>query len=161
LGKFDDKGIFGPNKYRKGNDRAPTHKGVVDLSHETLKALLAAYQDTGTAKLEIAGWRKDGNPDQISLKVSLPREQDSRGGGRDRDREDDRGRSNERSRGSVRRDDDDRGYDDRDDRRARSYDEEPPFEERRSARRDDDRGRDRDEDHGRRRGRDLGDERDL
>lgn len=142
MGKFDDKGIFGPNKFRKGNDKAPTHKGIVNLSHEMLKALLQNYKDTGEAKLEIAGWRKTDNPDQISLKISIPRERD----------EDDRG---SRSSPRRRRDDDDedtrpprrraetrRRDDDEDD-----YNDDIPFEDRprgRKARRDDDYGDERD-----------------
>lgn len=107
MGKYDDTGIFSPNKFKK-KDVHPSHKGVINLSHATLKALLASYQDTGEAKLEVAGWRKKDNPDMISLKIQLPRDSgdNDRDRGRD-DRGDGRDRDNDRSRGSYRRDDDD------------------------------------------------------
>jgi hypothetical protein len=158
MGKFDDSGIFSPNKYKK-KDSHPSHTGVINISYDTLKALNLQMKDTGEAKLEVAGWRKRDKPDMISLKISLPKERED-SGGRSRDRDDDRG---ERSRGSVRRDDDDRGerrsarrddddYD-RGERRSsrRDDDDEIPFDDRRSSRRET-RGRDRD---------DEGDERDL
>lgn len=148
MGKFDDKGVLSPNKFRKNNDKAPTHTGIIDIGRDTLKQLLVNMKENGEAKLEIAGWRKTDKPDMLSLKVSIPREREegSRGGGsrvRSRDDDDDYD-SRDRSRGSARRrDDDDRGRsrkrDEEDD-----YDNDIPFEDRRSSRRsnrrDDDEG---------------------
>jgi hypothetical protein len=136
MGKFDDKGILSPNKYRKGNDKAPTHTGIIDIGRETLKQLLVNMKDSGEAKLQIAGWRKTDKPDMLSLKVSIPqeREEGSRGGGRSRSRDDDDYDSRDRSRGSARRDDDDRGRSRKRDEEE-DYDNEPPFEDRRSSRR--------------------------
>jgi hypothetical protein len=150
MGKFDDKGILSPNKFRKNNDKAPTHTGIIDIGRDTLKQLLVNMKDNGEAKLEIAGWRKTDKPDMLSLKVSIPREREegNRGGGsrgRARDDDDDRGSRNSRGRD---RDDE---YESRGERsstrRARDddyEDNEPPFEDRRSSRRsnrrDDDEG---------------------
>lgn len=136
MGKFDDKGILSPNKFRKGNDRAPTHTGIIDIGRETLKQLLVNMKDTGEAKLEISGWRKTDKPDMLSLKIQIPREREEggRGGGsrgRSRD-DDDRGES----RSSRNRDSD---YEDRGRSRKRDeddeYDNDIPFEDRRSSRR--------------------------
>lgn len=139
MGKFDDKGILSPNKYRKGNDRAPTHTGIIDIGRETLKQLLVNMKENGEAKLEISGWRKTDKPDMLSLKIQIPRqrEEGGRGGGsRGRSRDDDDYDSRDRSKGSYRRDDED----DRGDRRSTrgrddDYGNEPPFEDRRLSRR--------------------------
>ena len=133
MGKFDDKGILSPNKFRKGNDRAPTHTGIIDIGRDTLKALLVSMKDTGEAKLEISGWRKTDKPDMLSLKIQIPRER-SEGGSRSRSRDDDDDRPARRS--DRRRDDDEE--DDRPRRNARrDDDDEPPFERSRSRNRDD------------------------
>jgi len=126
MGKFDDTGIISPNKYRKGNDKAPTHKGVINLSRDTLKKLLQAFNDDGEAKLELSGWRKTDKPDMISLKIQLPYEGggEKRGGSRRRDDDEDDRRSTRRDRDRYDDRDDDRGSRGRD--RDRDYDDEIP-----------------------------------
>lgn len=154
MGKFDDQGFFGPNKFKK-RDNHPTHTGLVNLSHETLKALLASYQDTGEAKLEIAGWRKTDKPDMISLKIQLPKEREGGDrGGRSS------GRGEERSRGSYRRDDRD---DDRGRSNTRSRDDDFPGDRVARSRGDDrdTRRRDPEDRDGRYSRDDYGDDRDL
>ncbi len=71
-GKFDDRGYFGSNKFRK-TEKAPTHTGKITLSKDTLMELNRIYKDGGDATLALAGWRKNDNPGTLSLKVSIPR----------------------------------------------------------------------------------------
>lgn len=57
----------------KGGDKAPFFKGFVGVSKEMLRVLLEQEEDDyGSVKLEIAVWKKDGQPGVLSGKAQLP-----------------------------------------------------------------------------------------
>ncbi len=69
--RFDDQGFFSPNKKRT-SDKAPSHTGKVNLSDATLDGLIAARDAGEEVAIQLAGWRKQDNPNMVKLKVSLP-----------------------------------------------------------------------------------------
>lgn len=79
MGKYDDTGLIRRNQKRT-KDTHPVFKGLLNLSHETLKRLLNEYQDTGEAKVWFAIWRDKEDPDKMSCRVDKPLE--GRDGGR-------------------------------------------------------------------------------
>lgn len=82
-GKFFDMGIITPNQNRN-NPKAPSHKGVVDLSPQTLQALNEAYKNGEPLKLQLSCWRKNDNPNALSVKLEAAGayQQGQGGGGR-------------------------------------------------------------------------------
>ena len=91
--KFQDSGFFGKNKFKK-TDKHPAFTGKVDLSPQTLKELNRRYQDGEDIAIDLSGWRNDNDRQLINLKVQPAYQKE--GGNQ---------QSEDRSRGSYRRDD--------------------------------------------------------
>lgn len=88
MGKYDDKGFLGPNKYRK-SDKAPHLTGVLNFSKKTVQRLQDLLDDDEEVKLQISAWRSDDDPKRFSLKIEEPYEGKKSGGGDRRRRDDD------------------------------------------------------------------------
>lgn len=123
MGKYDDKGFLGPNKYRK-SDKAPHLTGVLNFSKKTVQRLQDLLDDDEEVKLQISAWRSDDDPKRFSLKIEEPYEGKKSGGGDRRRRDDDDDERPRRPASKSRKNYDD----DEDERPSRS----------RSRRRDDD-----------------------
>lgn len=66
-------GIVYVSKPDKGGDSAPFFKGFVGVSKAMLRVLLEQEEDDyGSIKIDIAVWKKDGQPGVLSGKAQLP-----------------------------------------------------------------------------------------
>lgn len=83
----NDRGYFAKDEERK-SDKAPSHKGKITISEETLDVLRRMAKDGEDMVLFLAGWPAKNKKGMLTLKVEPPmayREDGGGGGGRDRD----------------------------------------------------------------------------
>lgn len=78
-GNYEDSGRLWPNR-DKQSEKAPDWTGEITISRATLRRMKEAMDGGEAMKIRIAAWKDENKRNEISLKVSEPRE----GGGRGR-----------------------------------------------------------------------------
>jgi hypothetical protein len=71
--KYEDSGSLFRNTYKQPGESTPDWRTKINISYDLLKSLVEDYKTGSEAKIEVAVWNPDRDPDRGYIKLQRPR----------------------------------------------------------------------------------------